>query len=284
MGSPSISAVFPARDAASTIASVVVVADRVLRTLTNDYEIIVVDAGSADDTSAILHELRSGYPRLRLLSCAREQGRGAALRHGLAAAEKELIVYAPGDARYDPRDFARLLAALGPDVDVVDGCRPHRRGGLAARTQRGLLRRMFGLPAGAGDGECRLLRRRVLDRVRLEENGDLVRLELATKVSQAAYRVAEAPVSYSDRFDPGAGLSGLASTAREAAQLWWRLQWRGEFRRALAEQDAIDQIVAGEAMPSLSAPSTAVGAMSEGAPLSTRVAEVSGTAAAVPQP
>ena len=129
-----------------------------------------MDAGSIDHTSAILRDLRSGYPRLRLRSCAREQGLGGALRHGLAAAEKELIIYAPGDARYDPRDFARLLEALTPDVDIVDGRRTHPRAGLAPRGPRSLLRRMFGLPAGAVEGECRLLRRSVLDRVRLAKN------------------------------------------------------------------------------------------------------------------
>jgi glycosyltransferase involved in cell wall biosynthesis len=142
---------------------VVVVADRVLRTLTSDYEIIVVDAGSVDHTSAILRELTSGYPRPRPLFCAREYGDGAALRHGLAAAEKELIIYAPGDARYDPRDFTRLVAALGPDVDVVDGCQGQRRDGRTARTPRGLLRRMFRPPAETADAECRLLRRSALN-------------------------------------------------------------------------------------------------------------------------
>jgi glycosyltransferase involved in cell wall biosynthesis len=284
VGPSSISAVFPTRDAASTIASVVVVADRVLRTLTDDYEILVVDAGSIDHTPAILRDLLSGYPRLRLRSCAREQGPGGALRYGLAAAEKELIIYAPGDARYDPRDFTRLLDALAPDVDVVDGFRTHRRDGLAPRTQRGLLRRMFGLLTGAVEGECRLLRRSVLDRVRLEENGDLVHLELAAKARQAAYRVRETPISYCDRFDPGAGLPRLVSTAGTGARLWWRLQWRGEFRRALAEQDAIDQIVAGNALLSVNVPPAPLAAgCEEGTPLGTRVAELPGAAAALPQ-
>jgi len=242
---PSISAVFVVRDAASTIASMVVVADRVLRSLAADYELLVVDAGSRDHTAAILRELAPRYRGLRVVDCPGDRGYGAALRRGLAAASKDLIVYAPGDARYDPRDFARLLEVLAPDVDVVAGFPAGRREGLAARTRRGLVRRMFRLPVRRIDGDCRLLRRRVLDRVRLEEDGELVSLELAAKVQQAGYRVAEAPVSYCERVEPRSSLPWLVHTARGGARLWWRLQWRGEFRRALAEQDAVAQLIGG---------------------------------------
>jgi glycosyltransferase involved in cell wall biosynthesis len=96
---PSITAFFPAYNDAGTIASMVVVADRTLRALTDDYEIIVVNDGSPDHTGEILADLAARYPRLRIVTHPRNRGYGGALRSGFAHATKELVFYTDGDAR-----------------------------------------------------------------------------------------------------------------------------------------------------------------------------------------
>src|SRR5215216_4034667 len=60
---PSITAFFPAYNDAGTIASMVVSTDATLRTLTDDYEIIVVNDGSPDHTAQVLADLEPHYPR-----------------------------------------------------------------------------------------------------------------------------------------------------------------------------------------------------------------------------
>src|SRR5438270_1341852 len=83
---PSISAFFPAYNDAGTIASMVVVTDRTLRGLTDDYEIIVVNDGSPDHTGDILEDLAERYPRLRVVTHPKNRGYGGALRSGCAHA------------------------------------------------------------------------------------------------------------------------------------------------------------------------------------------------------
>src|SRR5919199_4075297 len=95
---PSITAFFPCYNDSGTIASVVIVADRTLRELTDDYEIIVGDDASTDNSASILAELEPNYSRLRVLHHSRNLGYGGNLRSMFAAATKDLIFYTDGDA------------------------------------------------------------------------------------------------------------------------------------------------------------------------------------------
>src|SRR5438309_10850037 len=97
------------------------VAQRTLRRLTDDYEIVVVNDGSRDDSGAVLAALQQDFPYLRVVTHEKNQGYGGALRSGFAAATKDLVFYTDGDAQYDPDELRLLWQQLQPDVDVVQG-------------------------------------------------------------------------------------------------------------------------------------------------------------------
>jgi glycosyltransferase involved in cell wall biosynthesis len=203
---PSISAFFPAYNDAGTIASMVVVTDRTLRDLADDYEIIVVNDGSPDHTGEILEDLQGRYPHLRVVTHPKNRGYGGALRSGFAHATKDLVVYTDGDAQYDPREFALLLERLTPETDVVNGYKiarhdpPYRL--LIGRLYHHTVRRLFGLPLRDVDCDFRLLRRAVFDRVRLDSDSGVICVELMTKIHQAGYRVVEVPVHHFQPLPP----------------------------------------------------------------------------------
>jgi len=77
---PSITAFFPCYNDSGTIASIVVMADRTLRALADDYEIIVANDASTDDSAIILDELSGRYPRLRVIHHTTNHGYGGNLR------------------------------------------------------------------------------------------------------------------------------------------------------------------------------------------------------------
>src|SRR5437870_13553009 len=77
---PSITAFFPCYNDAATIASIVITADRTLRELTDDYEIIVANDASTDNSAAILDELHEIYPHLRVMHHAVNHVYGGNLR------------------------------------------------------------------------------------------------------------------------------------------------------------------------------------------------------------
>ena len=119
---PGLSVFFPAYNDAGTIASLVITAVRVAGTLTSDFEVIVVNDGSSDDTPRILDELARVYPdRVRIVHHPKNRGYGGALRTGFATATKDLIFYTDGDAQYDPAEMVELWPKMTDDVDWVNG-------------------------------------------------------------------------------------------------------------------------------------------------------------------
>ena len=104
-----LSVVFPAYNDAGTIPSMVIAARLAARKLADDYEIVVVNDGSADHTADVLAELEAVFPELRVVHHPENRGYGGALRTGFDSATKDLIFYTDGDAQYDPREMERLF-------------------------------------------------------------------------------------------------------------------------------------------------------------------------------
>src|SRR5919202_6331536 len=72
-----------------------------------DWELVVVDDGSPDDTAAALAPFRRD-PRLRCLRLPVNRGLGAALNAGLDGSKAPLLAYLPADDRWDPWHLERL--------------------------------------------------------------------------------------------------------------------------------------------------------------------------------
>jgi glycosyltransferase involved in cell wall biosynthesis len=93
-----------------------------------DYEIVIVDDGSTDDTGAVARRLADEDPtRTRVAVHETNQGLGGALRTGFAAARGQFVTCCPADFRTTPEDWAPFAAAIGK-ADVVVGCRVRREG------------------------------------------------------------------------------------------------------------------------------------------------------------
>jgi len=197
---PSISVFFPAYNDGGTIASLIIEAMVVVEEFTDDYEIIVVNDGSADYTPDVLERLARDYPRVRVIHHANNRGYGGALRSGFAAASKDLIFYTDGDAQYDVRDLRRLFPLMTPDVDFVQGYKLNRSDpfyrGPVGRLYHFAVKQAFWLNVRDVDCDFRLMRRRIFDQVELTHDSGVICVELIKKVQNCGFKVAEVGVSH----------------------------------------------------------------------------------------
>src|ERR1700737_4908766 len=113
-----LSVVMPCFNESATIGDV---AARVLAS-PYTFELIIVDDGSTDGTLELARALAN--PRVRVLAQVPNQGKGAALRRGFAAARADYVVVQDADLEYDPLDYDELLGPLLENkADVVFGSR-----------------------------------------------------------------------------------------------------------------------------------------------------------------
>jgi glycosyltransferase involved in cell wall biosynthesis len=198
-----LSVFFPAYNDSGTIASLVITALQSARKLTPDFEVIVVNDGSADKTAEILDELARTYPEVRVVHHERNRGYGGALRTGFATASRELVFYTDGDAQYDPAEMELLWRRLDDSVDVVNGYKISRSDPLhrivIGRVYHHTVKLLFGLGVRDVDCDFRLMRRTVFDKVRLEKDSGVICLEMMKKITDAGFRIAEVPVHHYHR-------------------------------------------------------------------------------------
>jgi glycosyltransferase involved in cell wall biosynthesis len=234
---PGLSVFFPAYNDSGTIASLVITAVQTARRLTPDFEVIVVNDGSADATGEILAELVRTYPEVRVVTHARNRGYGAALRSGFAAATRDLVFYTDGDAQYDPAEMEVLWTALAEDVDLVNGYKISRSDPLhrivVGRIYHHTVRLLFGLRVRDVDCDFRLMRRTIFDRVPLEKSSGVICLEMMKKIQDAGFRIAEVPVHHYHRAFGRSqffNFRRLARTGVDVLGLWYALVIRRRHR------------------------------------------------------
>jgi len=231
----SLTVFFPCYNDAPTIKSLVMAADAVASEYTDDYEIIVVDDGSTDESPEVLRILQQDYARLRVVTHEHNRGYGGALQSGFAHATKDLVFYTDGDGQYDVFELRQLLAALRDDVDVVNGYKVSRSDPLY-RSIIGTLylwgvRILFHPPVWDVNCDFRLIRRHVFDSIRLEQHSAAICVELVKKLQRANCRFANVPVSHLPRrYGTSRFLTfrNLWRTATGLASLWWALMVRRE--------------------------------------------------------
>jgi glycosyltransferase involved in cell wall biosynthesis len=98
-----------------------------------DYELIVVDDGSTDESFETLARLQAVDPHLRVIRFRRNFGQTAAFAAGFEFARGRYIVTSDGDLQNDPHDIPAMVEALERGSDIVCGWRRDRKDALLSR-------------------------------------------------------------------------------------------------------------------------------------------------------
>lgn len=202
----------------------------VLKKITSDFEVIVVDDGSTGDTPATLESLGAEIPALRVVRHAKNLGYGAALATGFRSATKDWVFYTDGDGQYDVAELAKLWPLAGEGVDGVVGYKTQRADAWVRRAIGKIynagVRFFFNLKVRDVDCDFRLLRRRIFDRVSLTARSGGVCVDLMRQIQSGGYRIVETPATHLPRQHGKSHYFRLAPVARtgwELLSLWVRL-------------------------------------------------------------
>ena len=202
MGAPALSVLVPAFDEAANLRAHLPVLRARARACTPDFEILVVDDGSADHTAEVVREFGRRDARVRLVRHPINLGPGAGIPTGLFWARGRWLMFLPADLAVEPEDIARLWAARR-DADLVIGLRSDRRDygpwrRLLSASYIALLKALSGSRVTQFN-YVQLWRRPVLERLGVRSRGVFVTAEVILQAERAGLRLVQVPLRYRPR-------------------------------------------------------------------------------------
>lgn len=127
---PSVSIVVPVYNSGEILPALMTELDSVLRTLAVEFEVILIDDDSKDDSWSVIRELQREFSYIRPIRMMRNFGQHNALLCGVRAANFEIVVTMDDDLQHPPKEIPRLLDHLGTHADVVYGAPQKAKHGL----------------------------------------------------------------------------------------------------------------------------------------------------------
>lgn len=173
-----------------------------------DYEIIVVDDGSTDNTFKITREFASKNENIIILQHSVNMGMGRALRTGFKESNGDVIITIDADLSYDPFYISKLIDELDDVTDIVIGSQ-YMEGGetenipllrlFISKTANKIVGYAMKDNLSTVTGVLRAYRKEVIESIELDSNGTEINPEILSKASALGFNLKEVPVTLKGR-------------------------------------------------------------------------------------
>ncbi len=135
-----------------------------------DYEIILIDDGSQDDTLKILKELKDRDAHIRIISFSRNFGKESGIYAGLESSNGDLVVVMDGDLQHPPKLIPEMVKYIEEGFDTVTTIRKSRKGesftkSIFSRMFYKIMERFDGVNIKQGSQDFRMMKRQVVDSI-----------------------------------------------------------------------------------------------------------------------
>ena len=215
----SLTILFPMWNEELTIARTVDAAREIGDKLVDDgeiasYEVLIVDDASTDATGELSDKLAADDDRVRVVHHPVNRKLGGTIKTGLGASRGQLVLYTDADLPFDLADLAKAVRLLRVyDADIVSAYRLDRTGegwrrALYSFVYNALVRSLLGLPVRDVNFAFKLIRREVLDHVRLRSEGSFIDVELLARARRLGFGIIQFGVDF---FPRTRGVSTLSS-------------------------------------------------------------------------
>lgn len=172
------------------------------------FEVVVVNDGSRDDTAALLASSGFDPSLVKVIDLPMRSGRGAAIRQAATVVAGSIIAFYDADMEYSASDVQRLLGFISHgDADAVFGSRYLGPGRAVSPYWWSFGQRIVTLSSNAFTDlnltdvttSCLVVRREIWDRLELQADGFDVDVEIVAALARAGARIWEVPVEYAAR-------------------------------------------------------------------------------------
>ncbi len=226
----SISVFFPCYNEQENVARTTQQAVDVLEKLEADFEVIIVDDGSTDDTGKIAEQIAQQDSRVKLVRHQTNLGYGAALKSGFKAAAKELVFYTDGDGQFDINEMPPLIPLI-EQYDIVSCYRLNRQDNLVRKinawcwTKLGCF--LFSMKIRDIDCAFKLYKREIFDNIKLSSSGALIDTEILARALRKGYTVTQTGVHHYPRTagsQTGANIKVILRAFKELFKLYKQIR------------------------------------------------------------
>lgn len=226
----SLSVFFPCYNEQDNVEKVVKSAIDVLEPLNIDYEIIIVDDGSKDNTAKIADKLAAENKNIKAVHHSPNLGYGSALQSGFKASAKEYVFYTDGDGQFDIKELP-LLFKYTHDYDIVTGFRINRQDNIVRKINAfcwtTLANFLFGMKIKDMDCAFKLYKRSIFDNIKMKSTGALINTEIFARAKNKGYKIYQIGVHHYPRTagtQTGAKLSVILRAFKELFALYKQIK------------------------------------------------------------
>jgi len=207
----SISVIICAYNEEKNIKQVIEQAVDVLTSMSVDYELVLVDDGSADNTLQVMRSCASNDGPIKIIAHAKNQGIGSALLDGYQKAQKDLVTFLPADGQISAQDI-KLFAGNIDGYDMVVSYYVKRPASLlrklTSKGARALLFLLFGrMPRYEG---TYMFRRDILKEISLKMHTSFVlNYEFILRAQRQGFKIKEVPTTCLERNSGASKVLGI---------------------------------------------------------------------------
>lgn len=221
-----ISFFFPVYNDEKTVRTVAEKAETFLKDAADEYQIIIINDGSPDNSGKIADQLAAENNRIRVIHHPVNKGYGAALKTGFETSEHEIICFTDGDDEYDVFDFYKLIKLID-FYDLIITFRYRRMYSyyriIVSKVYNAVLRLLFSMPYRDISTGLRMVRKSALQEIVLVSDSPFIGAELTIKLMLKGYRIGQVGIqTFPRKFNKGSAttVKNIIATIRDITRIY----------------------------------------------------------------